>query len=37
MIDANFFTPDQREIFRNAFDAFDENRSDQVSKSVLGN
>jgi calmodulin len=32
----NIFTPQQREIFRNAFDAFDENRDDQVSVDVLG-
>jgi calmodulin len=32
----NIFTPQQREIFRNAFDAFDENRDDQVAVDVLG-
>jgi Ca2+-binding EF-hand superfamily protein len=36
MIDANFFSPEQREIFRNAFDAFDENRTEHVSTDLLG-
>jgi calmodulin len=32
----NIFTPQQREIFRNVFDAFDEDRDEQVSVDVLG-